>query len=213
MKKKKIPLRLLYVLLLCTLCSVAVSAERVSLTGNGTATVKAETARLHLAVRTEGKDERSAAEENRARTDALRKRLGEKSDISETGYYIATEPGGERVSVTRTLAVKTVAEKAKTLIGSLGDLLGTELYGVSYHAENTALAEETALKAAIEEAKKKAELLGVGGKTLSLRECESYLTDDGEELTLYTRVELLFGESDCEERPPAVRDTKEKKEG
>lgn len=212
MRIKKITLLLLCALLFCAVFSLGVSAERVSVTGSGTAPVKAETARIHLAIRAEGRDEKSAAEENRARLNVVRKLLGEKSDISETGYYIAAEPQGERVTVTRTLIALVAAERAEHYVTDLTALLGTEFYGVSYHAENTAEAEESALKAAIEEAKKKAEALGIAGKALAFRECESYLTDEGGQLTLHARVELLLGEECGGERPPLVSDTKDKRE-
>lgn len=193
MRKRKLLCLLPCVLLLFALFCIAVSAERACVCGNGSATLKADTAFLCLGVKAEGADEASAAKENRTRTDALRKLLGTEAEISETGYYTADLPESERVRVTRTFCVRMPAGKLSAFLEGLTDGVGFELYGVSCGAENTTDAELSALKAAVAEAKKKAEALGITGEEYSLRECESFLSEEGERITVHTRVELCYG--------------------
>lgn len=152
-------------------CSLAVAETQISVSGSGETRIRADTAVISLGVNARDKDVLKAQQQVNDAIAAIRKALmdqGVKEENINTEFiniYAMYDYQDDREKLAAYNASSTLAIKVTEMenVGSLIDLCfaagANTLNGVSFTASDTEEAEAEALKDAVADAKKKAEIL------------------------------------------------------
>lgn len=190
MKKR---IALLITLMMVLTGSVAPAETRISVSGTGETTVSADTAVISLGVNARNKDVLKAQQAVNETIAAIRKALIEQGIREENinteliNIYALYDYSGDQEQLAAYSANSTLAIKV-TDMQSVGALIDTAfaagantLNGVSFSASDTDEAKAEAIKKAVENAKKKAEILAEAGglkitgiRTISENSVHSY---------------------------------------
>lgn len=190
MKKR---IALLITLMMVLTGSVAPAETRISVSGTGETTVSADTAVISLGVNARNKDVLKAQQAVNETIAAIRKALIEQGIREENinteliNIYALYDYSGDQEQLAAYSASSTLAIKV-TDMQSVGALIDTAfaagantLNGVSFSASDTDEAKAEAIKKAVENAKKKAEILAEAGglkitgiRTISENSVRSY---------------------------------------
>ena len=162
---------LLAALILVLFCAVATAEGRITVTGSGEVRVSADTAVISLGVSARDPEVLTAQQKANEAVAAIRKALmksGVREEDINTEFIniYATydyKEGQEQLTAynaTSTLAIRvTDMESVGTLIDAAFAAGANTLNGISFSASDTSEAEAEAMKAAVENAKKKADIL------------------------------------------------------
>ncbi len=149
----------------------------VVVTGSGAASAAPDTANISLTISTTAEDTSTASGENAAITEKVRAAVRElgigKSDIQTSNYNCYpvydndNSISGYRVSNTLKVTVRNFSVINKVIDNSLAAGV-TQISGLYFSLSNTSKLRSTAIKAAIADAKEKAEIIAASlGKTIT----------------------------------------------